>query len=88
MLGWRERKLILMSLGFIKANVVFLLLQTCVPGTDYTTFLLTEDMDSNWTYRVWTNCSQLASKENTPAEITIKPPRPRGKKENAEMTLI
>ncbi|KAM8747202.1 interleukin-13 receptor subunit alpha-1-like isoform 2-T2 [Acanthopagrus schlegelii] len=65
-------------------NIKFLLKDhnekdTCVSGTDYTTFLLTEDVDSNWTYRVWTNCSQLASKENTPAEITIKPPRPRAK---------
>lgn len=70
-----------MSLGFIKTNIVFLLLQTCVEGTEYTTFLLTEDVDSDWTYSIWTNCSQLASKENTPTEIvTIKPPKPRGKK--------
>lgn len=69
-----------MSLGFIKTNIVFLLLQACVHETYYKTFLLTQDVDSNWTYSIWTNCSQLPTKENTPAEITIKPPKPRGKK--------
>lgn len=62
----------------------------CVAETNATDRVFTEDMGSNHsTYNVWTVDKDCHfPNDSTPASITIQPPKPRGKKQKAEMTVM